>query len=350
MRALAVVAAAVSALPLLVAGARVARAETAGGPHMTAIAVAFGKVWATTSDGAVVRVDPGTPSRHRHVGTVGSSGFSIAAGMGSVWVSGNGGFHRLHPRSGRILRRYYVEGHASVIAVRGRALWILDGRRDESVRIDPRSNRFLARIKPASSPSRLAAGGSGVWARLIQGAEARSWSLWRIDGRRNRLARPVIRLFCHGGAVAVRRRLVWVSDECGRRILRFSVATGNRVGPPLLPGRRAFSIAAHSKDIWVASYDRTVTRIDEPTGAVVATISLPSPGLIAAGPGQGMGRKHRYSRAFPHRSEEEPGRRANRCLGGNGPSQPRNDSLSAAAASSEIHPHVTTSGSHVSVP
>ena len=80
---------------------------------------------------------------------MGYQAFAAAFGAGSVWVSleADGTVARINPRTNRVVARIRGLGDPNGLVYANRALWVSDLSRGRVVRIDPRTNRITARIR-----------------------------------------------------------------------------------------------------------------------------------------------------------------------------------------------------------
>jgi DNA-binding beta-propeller fold protein YncE len=231
-----------------------------------ALAAAFGSVWIPSyEDGRLTRVDARTGHVVASIAGVGNAAEAIAAGFGSVWVAsvgpwrkgrggvmvpyGPGSVTRIDPTTNRVVARIGAGRGAGAIAVGEGAVWVASFRgvgADNTVtRIDPRTNRVVATVRPGGRPAAIGAGAGYAW---VVGDEL----LVRIDPKTNR----------------VRRR-----------------STANR---------EPSAVTIFSGAVWVAnSGASTVSRIDPRTLAVatvgIPRLALPPPSSERAG-GQGDNR------------------------------------------------------------
>jgi streptogramin lyase len=173
---------------------------------------------------------------------------------------------------------------------------------DALFRIDPATDKILARIPVGSSGHGVAVGPEGVWVARSDG------SLIEIDSGANRIART-IPVATQVSGVAVAGGAVWASDNVRGVVYRVDPET-EKVRTIHLPGG-ADGIAADSTGVWVL--DRSsgfVVRIDPATGELGQQIRVgATPNSIAVGagfvwvadPGEGS-----VWRIDPNRHEAKP--------------------------------------------
>jgi YVTN family beta-propeller protein len=183
-----------------------------------------------------------------------------------------------------------VPGAASMTVADGK-VWVL-GASGTVVRIDPRTNAVVG--KPLQVPANAEAIAVG------------NWALWAASVAPGDLGTPgkdqVTRIDLATGrsvaTITVRRApldlavtpgAVWVpnSGGGGDSVTRIDPQTNRLSGRPITTGASPQSLAVGGGSLWVANHDdRTVTRIDQASGNVVADIPVPSePHRVAYGAG-----------------------------------------------------------------
>ena len=262
------------------------------------VAVGEGAVWALTEgEDTISRIDPETGEV---VETFESGGTSaeLAAGEGAIWAGNVGGrdstnalvsVSRIDPDSGEITRTAKLpsggEGFLPTaglprLAVGAGAVWAINP--DGSVsRLDPRTGRVVAQVKPELPAGTIAAGDEGVWFLSFEGSSA----VMRIDPRTNRVSRtievstPELRGVAVGGgsvwATALQQGLLWRIEPGPDPVTR-TIDVG--------PG--ATFVAFGDGAVWTGNYaDGTVSRVDPDTNAVTAKTSVGTPQALAVGEG-----------------------------------------------------------------
>ena len=152
------------------------------------------------------------------------------------------------------------------------SLWFASGEQTIS-RIDPRTGRVTARIRPVptgESNGAITTGAGSVWvAGPVQGSP-----LTRIDPRRNAvLARIALSKFRSGGATVAGGN-VWVADPGGDKVWRVDPMRNIPVSTTHV-GAAPIGVVSGHGSVWVANAgDGTVSRIDPVTGRVIATITV----------------------------------------------------------------------------
>jgi virginiamycin B lyase len=226
-----------------------------------AMSVAFRSLWvANCSDSSVYRIDLKTAKLAAIIrtGLADPSGeLSLAAGAGSVWVltDPKGILSRIDPATNRVVARIRVAPFSYAAAFAANAVWITNTGPGDATgpgsiqRIDPSTNSVVATIPVGPVPRFLAAGNEGVWS-LNQG----DGSVTHIEPRTNQpVASLQLGMPGGGGDIATGGGVVWVR---GTKVLLVAIdPTTNRVkevfGPPA--GSGAVRVAGDL--VWVTAHD-----------------------------------------------------------------------------------------------
>ena len=301
-----------------------------GGARGEGLVAGFGSIW-TTGENGLVRIDPQQP---RVVGSVRTDSSdvipSLAAGEGSVWSLTRRSLTRIDPGRDRALGApVRLPAPSSAVAAGAGALWVVEyhsgilrkldardghqlaaipgvGRHAEAVvatsgavwvasigpwvvdrhgafspsgpgvvtRVDPRTDRIVARIRVSRGPGALAVADGAVWVTSFRGLRP-AFSVTRIDANRNRVA-ATFHLHRLLAGVTVGAGYAWVVnpgtlvdgglDMSGGTLVRIDPRTGS-VATRRLPGSsRPAAIAFSDGWLWIASPgNATVLRLDPRT-------------------------------------------------------------------------------------
>jgi YVTN family beta-propeller protein len=252
------------------------------GERPTRIAARGDDVWVLLPDRGTVSHLSG--SERTLLGTVGagSTASGLAAEDRGVWVSdARTGRVTLIERErltvavtartkGRPLVGPYAD--AGLLAMGFGSLWFASGEQTIS-RIDPRTGRVTARIRPVTtgeSDGAITTGAGSVWvAGPVQGSP-----LTRIDPSGNAvLARIALSKFRSGGATVAGGN-VWVADPGGDKVWRVDPMRNVPVSTTDV-GAAPIGVVSGHGSVWVANAgDGTVSRIDPVTGRVIRTIAV----------------------------------------------------------------------------
>jgi len=202
---------------------------------------------------------------------------SMAVADGVVWVHAASAVVGIDPAAnaavGEPLR---VPAHAEAIAVGEGALWAasvapgdLGAPRDDAVaRIDLATGRRVATITVRRAPLDVAATPGAVW---VTNSGGGGGSVARIDPQANRLAGRPVSTGASPQSLAVGGGSLWVANHDARTVTRVDQASGKVVADipvPSEPHRVAYGAGA----AWVGNWhDSSVSRIDPTTNRVVGS-------------------------------------------------------------------------------
>jgi hypothetical protein len=169
VRALAVIAAAIAvnsaSAPL--PGARALRVCAAAGPYWPTMTLALRgrSAWIACKEQArVLRVDTRTGKTTKSVRLAGPV-IAVASAFGSIWALDSGAtLYRLDASSGRVVRRIALPAAAPYnIWAGGGSVWVASDQGAEVVRVSPRTNRVVARVRAGDGPADMAFSGGTAW-------------------------------------------------------------------------------------------------------------------------------------------------------------------------------------------
>jgi hypothetical protein len=234
--------------------------------QVTAVTVDGDVVWAAHGC-AISRVDAHTGRVVAMVGLPpvpnGCWVVGMAAGAGALWVAQSGArLLRVDSRSGRVVATLALGGVGSP-AVGAGGVWAVCCRRGTNtrhpagslVRVDPGSNRVVARVRLPGLPTAVGAGQSGVW---VTGAGG---PVWRVDPANGRVV-ATIRVpgglgglphegpAGEGGEVLVGLDAVWVANPAGGQVLRVDPARNRLVGGEPVDGP---SLVVAGGQVWATN-------------------------------------------------------------------------------------------------
>jgi YVTN family beta-propeller protein len=252
-----------------------------------AVAAGPGSIWiANAGDKTVSHVDPFTKSVIKTI-ALDATPDSVAVGPGAVWVLHGfvGSLTRIDPDVNRVSRtitvaRHSLAGAGGAVAVGGGAVWAAYSSADVA-KIDPDSNRRVARDVAGRTPAGAAFGRGSLW--VVNRADN---TVDRFDPRSfGRGPAWVIKVGRGPSGVAVGGGFVWVTNTEDDSVSRIDPLTQSVTRIPV--GRSPRGVAYGAGAVWVADGgDGTVKRIDPRRGKVKATIHVGnSPSGIAVAEG-----------------------------------------------------------------
>jgi YVTN family beta-propeller protein len=202
---------------------------------------------------------------------------TMAVADGVLWVLASSTVVRIDPETNAAVGKPLpVPAHAETIAVGQGALWVASvapgdigaAGKDQVIRIDLATGRRVAAITVGRAPLDLAATPGAVW---VTNAGGGGDSVSRIDPQTNRLAGRPVRTGASPQSLAVGDGSLWVANHDARTVTRIDQASGKVVADipvPSEPHRVAYGAGA----AWVGNWhDNSVSRIDPETNRVVGS-------------------------------------------------------------------------------
>jgi DNA-binding SARP family transcriptional activator/ABC-type branched-subunit amino acid transport system substrate-binding protein len=269
------------------------------GTAPSSIAVGAGAVWVLDADDKTISViDSGTRSLER-VFSTSSTPTDLAVGAGGIWI-GNAfrttaftstsypeSVSRIDPesrvvvatislpRASAIRYAYSLNGliQTQHIAVTPAAVWVINPDLTVS-RIDPRTNKLVARVRGVRATS-IAAGDGGVWV-----VELRRQGIAKIDTRTNTITQR-IEVGAEGlTSLAVGAHSVWAADPFGGQVWR--VDPGPKPLLRTIPLDVGVTWIAVDDAVWATNgIAGVVYRIDPRTNAAHVVNRTTAPAAVA---------------------------------------------------------------------
>jgi DNA-binding beta-propeller fold protein YncE len=170
------------------------------------------------------------------------------------------------------------QGYLDSAVAAGGSIWVARDIADEIDRIDPQTNRIVARIKVESRPGGLTVGAGYVWAFHFE-----TGAVTRIDAATG--AKKVLTIpGAFGTGIVYAAGPIWLLSVQPASLFKLDPATGAILARiAVTPSRSAkhglidtWWIAAGGGSLWLANpnYD-LVTRVDVATAKVAATVPVP---------------------------------------------------------------------------
>jgi YVTN family beta-propeller protein len=211
---------------------------------------------------------------------VGSRPQAVAAGLGGVWVANRGDdtVSFVDPHSNKVTGAPVRVGRdPEAIALVRHSVWVANHADDTVTRISgPHRSVVDAPLQVGSEPYALARAGRYLWV-----ANEADGTLTQIDARQGVVTRKAVKLGVGlGGGLAADRRAVWVGSYTSGTLQRLDAGSGRPLGKPLALGGHPQAIALSDRYAWVAlTSPDVVVRLDRGSGRLVGS-SIP----IGSGP------------------------------------------------------------------
>jgi streptogramin lyase len=215
---------------------------------------------------------------------------ALAVGAGSVWVSAGAAVVRIDPVTDRIIARIPVPGWPSGIAVADGVVWVARNPDVRSAEVAPpgwlwsintATNRVFGRPVQLQLPTELAARSGALW--VTNGDHGSYGRVFRVDPQL-RLIVASIKVPGDPEGIVEQGGSLWVTASDSGELVRINPGTNAVVGHALQTGGALLSIAATAGRLWVGDdYSGAVLQLD-PARAdpVVTRTPLPSVTGIAA--------------------------------------------------------------------
>ncbi len=165
-------------------------------------------------------------------------------------------------------------GDPGAVATVAGEVWAVDRAGGAVVRIDPTTNRVVARVRIGMSASFLAAGGASLWAAASpSNPTASSDRIVHVDLRTQKVS-AVITNAGHPWLLAASPEALWYIAGDSQKIQRIDART-NQIVAAIAAGSSPLSLAVGADAVWVLdSSGALLTRIDPRTNTVAATITF----------------------------------------------------------------------------
>jgi YVTN family beta-propeller protein len=177
------------------------------------LAVGFGSLWLAAGNQTIDRIDLHTRrviARIRGVANVASLG-GIVIGAGSVWVAGPyqlDPLTRIDPKTNRVVARIaLLKDRSDAIAFGSNAVWISDAANNQVWEIEPFNDTPVGTTKVGQGPQGVAYGDGSIWV-----ANAGDGTISRIDPT----TAKVVRTITVGGSpygITVTGNRIWVTVD-----------------------------------------------------------------------------------------------------------------------------------------
>jgi CubicO group peptidase (beta-lactamase class C family)/streptogramin lyase len=231
-------------------------------------------------------VDPARAVAATATGPVGS--FPLALADGALWFPAQssqgdlGRVARIDAQSNRLAAQItpaaggkaLPNGDPGAVATVGGQVWAADRAGGAIVRIDPSTNKVVARVRIGMSASFLAAGGDSLWAAASPSNPAASNDMIvHVDLRTHKVV-AVIKNAGHPFLLAASPDALWYIAGDSQKIQRIDART-NKIIASVAAGSSPLSLAVGADAVWVLdSSGALLTRIDPGTNKVAATITF----------------------------------------------------------------------------
>jgi hypothetical protein len=180
---------------------------------------------------------------------------------------------------------FKIGATADWVLVTGDSVWVAGSKPYSVQRIDPATNRIVAKIKLSGEAcSGLAFGFGSVWVPVC----GKKPALARVDVRINRISAvlPIAPAGPEGGITAGSDSIWMVTDKAGATLSRIDPAT-NTVRQNIAIPAGSYNPLASGETVWITGHDKDLlTAVDAASGKLLASINVgPKPRFLASGGG-----------------------------------------------------------------
>jgi virginiamycin B lyase len=200
--------------------------------------------------------------------TPGIQPFGAVAAKGGLWIAlyGQGQVVKLDPATDKVVARVKVGPQPISIVSGAGSLWVGNGGSTTVSRINPSTRKVVKTIKVGARPYGVAFGAGAVWvANLLSGTVS------RIDPRTNRVVKT-IRAGTEPNGLVYAFGSVWVGDRLGNALLRIDPRTNTVTGS--LPLHAPDWVTPDDGALWVSEEDGAIAKIDPSSLTLLARIEV----------------------------------------------------------------------------
>jgi virginiamycin B lyase len=257
-------------------GAHAVKVCAAAGPYWPTMTLATNgnTAWIACKDQSrVVRVDAAS-GRTTKLVRLGRPGRAVRSGFRATWALDSGGTLYRLDQAGKISRRIALgTGAAYNIWVGAGSVWVADDQAARVVRVSPKTNKVVARIRVGDGPASMAFYGASAWV-----INHRDTTLDRIDLAKNtshELAHipgdaPERMVWSHGS--------LWITGR-GTDLVEIDPLDGS-VRRTIDIGASGIDLVASGDSIWVPTRSAEVDPTGFPTMDALKRVSISS-GAVA---------------------------------------------------------------------
>ena len=183
----------------------------------------------------------------------------------------------------RVVKAVRVDGQPDFNAADFGAVWIANFGMGTLDRLDPASNRVVARVPVGESCAAIALGFGSIWVPVCGGSPA----VVRVDAKTNRVSAriPVNEVLGESG-IGVDESGAWILTAASGELSRIDPAT-NKIATTYAVADGSTVVGTGFGSVWVANTNtNAVQRVDPASGEIIATIPVgQGPRFMAAGEG-----------------------------------------------------------------
>jgi hypothetical protein len=254
------------------------------GAHTIKVCAAAGPFWPTMTlalrgmtawiackeQSRVIRVNTKTGKVAKSV-RLGSPAIAVVSGYASIWaLDSSGTLYRLKASSGKVVRRLDLPVRAAYnIWIGGGSVWVADDQGAMVVRVSPRTNRVVARLRVGDGPADMAFRGGTAWV-----VNHRDRVLSEIDLSTNRSRQLKILSGEAPERMVWSRGSLWITGR-GTDLLKVDPADGS-LEATIEIGASGIDVVAGGGNLWVPTRSAAVDPSGFPTMDALKRVSASS--------------------------------------------------------------------------
>ena len=200
--------------------------------------------------------------------TPGIQPFGAVPAKGALWVNlyGNGQVAKIDPLTNKVLARVKVGPQPISLVYGVNSLWVGNGGSTTVSRINPTTRKVVKTIKVGARPYGVTFGAGSVWvANLLSGTVS------RINPKTNRVIRT-IKAGTEPNGIVYAFGAIWVGDRLGNQLLKINPATNTVVGS--LPLHAPDWVTPDEAALWVSEEEGSVAKVDPASLELVARVEV----------------------------------------------------------------------------
>ena len=186
---------------------------------------------------------------------------------GALWVTliGDAKVAKIDPATNKVVARVKTGFGPFAVAYGANSLWTANSQSGTVTRIDPRKNKALRTIKVGGRPYDIAFGAGSVWVGNNGG------TVNRINPKTNKLVKT-IKAGTEPNGIAFAFGAIWTGDRLGNQLLKIDPTTNK------ISGRLSLDapdwVTPDENALWVSEESGSVVRVDPASLQVTATVKV----------------------------------------------------------------------------
>jgi virginiamycin B lyase len=193
--------------------------------------------------------------------------FGSVEAKGALWVTliSDAKLAKIDPATNKVVARVKTGFGPFAVAYGAGSLWTANSRSGTVTRIDPRKNTVLKTIRVGGRPYDIAFGAGAVWVGNNGG------TVNRIDPKTNKLVKT-IKAGTEPNGIVFAFGAIWTGDRLGNKLVKINPAT-NKISARLKLDAPDW-VTPDENALWVSEETGSVVRVDPASLQVTATVKV----------------------------------------------------------------------------